>query len=44
VLTTYARAAYRMALEGQVGAKTVLDVPPAYMSMKSDEQLRKELL
>lgn len=44
VLTTYARAAYRMALEGQVGAKTVLDVPPAYLSMKSDEQLRKELL
>ena len=44
VLTDYARAVYRMVLEGQVGAKTVLDVPPAYLSMKSNEQLRKELL
>ena len=44
VLVAYARAAYRMSLEGQSGCKTVLDVPPAYLSSKSGEQLRAELL
>lgn len=44
VLVAYARAAYRMYKEGQTGAKTVLDVPPAYISPKSDAQLRKEHL
>ncbi len=44
VLVAYARAAYRMACEGMKGCKTVLDVPPAYLSPKSGAQLRKELL
>ena len=44
VLVAYARAAYRMANEGLTGCKTVLDVPPAYLSAKSGETLRKELL
>lgn len=44
VLVAYARAAYRMSREGQVGARTVLDVPPAYLSPKSGEELRKECL
>ena len=44
VIVAYARAAYRMAAEGQKGCKTVLDVPPAYLSAKSGEELRKELL
>lgn len=44
VLVAYARAAYRLHQEGQIGAKTVYDVPPGYLSMKSPEQLRKELL
>ncbi|PWA10673.1 diaminopimelate dehydrogenase [Pueribacillus theae] len=44
VLVAYARAAYRMSKEGQAGAKTVYDVPPGYVSIKSAEQLRKELL
>ncbi len=44
VLVAYARAAYRMNKEGQTGAKTVFDVPPAYLSPKSAEQLRGELL
>lgn len=44
VLVAYARAAYRMSKEGQAGAKTVYDVPPGYVSSKSAEQLRKELL
>ena len=44
VLVAYARAAYRLAQEGQKGAKTVLDIAPAYLSPKSGAQLRKELL
>ena len=32
VLVAYARAAYRMNSEGTAGAKTVLDVPPVYLS------------
>ncbi|HBI04729.1 MAG TPA: diaminopimelate dehydrogenase [Paenibacillaceae bacterium] len=44
VLVAYARAAYRLNKEGQVGAKTVFDVAPGYLSPKSAEELRKELL
>jgi diaminopimelate dehydrogenase len=44
VLTAYARAAWRMQQEGQTGARTVFDVPPAYLSPKSAAELRKELL
>ncbi len=44
ILVAYARAAYRMAKEGQTGCKTVFDVAPAYLSRKSGEELRKEML
>lgn len=44
VLTAYARAAYRLNQDGQVGAKTVFDVAPGYISPKSAADLRKELL
>lgn len=44
VLVAYARAAYRLANEGQSGCKTVFDVAPAYLSPKSGEELRKSLL
>ena len=44
VLVAYARAAYRMNKEGQSGCKTVFDIPPAYLSSKSGEELRKDLL
>ena len=44
VLVAYARAAYRLSSEGISGCKTVLDIPPAYLSAKSGEELRKELL
>ncbi len=44
VLVAYARAAMRLYAEGAIGCKTVLDVPPAYLSAKSGEELRKELL
>jgi len=44
VLVAYARAVYRLSREGQVGGKTVFDIPPAYLSPKSADELRKELL
>jgi len=44
VLVAYARAAYRMNKDGVSGCKTVLDVPPAYLSPKTGAELRKELL
>ena len=44
VLVAYARAAVRMQREGMKGCKTVFDVPPAYLSPKSAEDLRKRLL
>ena len=44
VLVTYARAAYRMNAEGACGAKTVLDVPPVYLSAKTREELIASLL
>lgn len=44
VLVAYARAAYRLAKEGQTGAKTVYDVGPGYISPKSPAELRKGYL
>lgn len=44
VLVAYARAAYKLAKEGNSGAKTVFDIAPAYLSPKSDEELRATLL
>ncbi|MBE6673976.1 MAG: diaminopimelate dehydrogenase [Ruminococcaceae bacterium] len=44
VIVAYARAAYRMNKEGMVGAKTVFDVAPCYISPMSNEEMRKKLL
>lgn len=44
VLAAYARAAYRMNQEGQIGCKTVLDVAPSYLCQQSGEELRKYML
>lgn len=44
VLVAYARAAYRLYSEGVRGCKTVFDVPPAYLSLFSKEQLLEKLL
>ena len=44
VLVAYARAAYKLAQEGQSGCKTVFDIAPAYLSAKSGTELRKHLL
>ncbi|MBR6709799.1 MAG: diaminopimelate dehydrogenase [Clostridia bacterium] len=44
VLVCCARAVARLAREGAVGAKTIFDLPPAYLSAKTGEELRRELL
>ena len=44
VLVAYARAASRLATQGQQGAYSPLEIAPALISPKSPEQLRKELL
>ena len=44
VLVAYARAAYRLAKEGQTGCRTVLDIAPAYLCEQSGEELRAHLL
>ena len=44
VIVAYARAVARLSREGAFGCKTVFDIAPAYLSPKSAEQLRKELL
>ncbi len=44
VLCAYARAAARLEKEGAKGCKTVLDIPPAYLSMQDGETLRATLL
>lgn len=41
VLLAFARAAWRLNLEGVKGAKTVVDIPPAYLSPRSPEEIRK---
>ena len=44
VLACCARAAYRMNQEGMSGAKTMLDIAPAYLSPLTGDELRKHFL
>lgn len=44
ILVAYARAAYRLNQEGHSGCKTIFDIPPAYLSPLSGEELRKYYL
>ncbi len=44
VLVACARAAHRMATEGQTGCKTMFDIAPAYLSPLSGEELRAHML
>lgn len=44
VLVAYARAVYRLAKLGEMGARTVFDIAPALLSPKPADQLRRELL
>ena len=44
VLAACARAAHRMNQEGQKGARTMLDIAPAYLCAQSADELRSHLL
>lgn len=44
VITAYARAAYRLSCEGEVGAKTVFDIAPRYIFEGTPEYQREHLL
>lgn len=44
VLVSYARAAYRLHKKGETGARTVLDIPPALLSLKTNEELLKTIV
>lgn len=44
VLVAYARAAHRLALRGETGARTVFDVAPGLLSPRSSAELRRDLL
>ena len=44
VLLAYARAVVRMHAEGKIGAVTVFDIAPKYLSPLSEEEQRKQLL
>ncbi len=44
VAAAYARAVFKLSEEGKIGAISVFDVPFAYLSPMSGEELRRELL
>ena len=44
VLLAYARAAYRLHEKGEIGARTVADIPPALLSTKNNEELLKTII
>ncbi len=44
VIVAFARAVARLSTEGFSGAKTVLDIPPSYISPLSGDELRAHLL
>jgi len=44
VIVAYARAAYRLHLQGEIGARTVFDIPLGLLVPESIEELRKTML
>ena len=44
VLVAYARAIHKLSKEGRAGALSIFDIPLGYLSPKSPEDLRRELL
>ena len=44
ILAACARAAYRLNAEGSIGCKTIFDIPPAYLSVESADEIRKKYL
>jgi diaminopimelate dehydrogenase len=44
ILVAHARAAARLKREGKSGAFTILDIPPAYFSLRDREELHKKFM
>jgi diaminopimelate dehydrogenase len=44
VLLAYARAAYRLKIKGECGAKTIFDIPPVLLSCLDPKELVRDLL
>jgi diaminopimelate dehydrogenase len=44
ILVAHARAAARLSREGRTGAFTILDIPPAYLSPRGAEELRRDFM
>jgi len=44
VLLAYARAAYRLSIKGESGAKTIFDIPPILLSSRDRDDVVKDLL
>ena len=44
ILVAYARASYKLNNEGASGCKTVFDIAPAYLTSKSNEEIRATML
>jgi len=44
ILVAHARAAVRLAREGRKGAFTILDIPPAYLSARDGDELRRSFM
>ena len=44
ILVSFARAAYRLAKKGENGARSVYDIAPGLLSIKSAEELRAQIL
>ena len=44
VLVAFARAAYRLGLQGEIGCKTAFDIPPILLSPENPEELYQHLL
>ena len=44
ILVAYARASYKLNNEGVSGCKTVFDIAPAYLTSKSNEEIRATML
>ena len=44
VLAACARAVYKLNIQGSIGCKTIFDIPPAFFSMESEDELRRKYL
>ncbi|MFW6138097.1 MAG: diaminopimelate dehydrogenase [Spirochaetota bacterium] len=44
VLIAYARAAWRLNHQGRIGAYTVFDIAPGYLSIRTPQELREQML